>query len=103
MKLAALERLLHERGRTRVFLVTDTFCCCGTASRLLRAGDEVSIEIGGAVRWVFAPGDLVDAAAWSGTVPVTPSTSLTRRLATHRRHLAGRAVPAAYWSRAARA
>lgn len=101
MKVAALERLLRERGHTRLFLVTEDFCCCGSVSGLSRTGEAASIEVGAAVRWVFAAGAQVEA-CWSGTVPLTAATALTRRLATHRRHLARREVPAAYWSRAAR-
>jgi hypothetical protein len=101
MKLAALERLLRDRGRAKVFVVTSEFCLCGQVSVYRPVGDGALVDVGASVRVLWGSGDLLEEPFRSGALSLSESTLLTRRLQTHRRHVAERTVPAAYWQRAA--
>jgi hypothetical protein len=100
MKLAALERLLTQRGRCKVFVTTAEFCLCGQLSNLRRAGEAWLVEVGASVR-VLRSGELLEERFRSGSLLLDDQSLLTRRLQTHRRHTAERDVPAEYWQRAA--
>ena len=100
MKLAALARLLTERGRCKVFVTTAEFCLCGQLGNLRRAGEAWLVEGGAAVR-VLRSGELLEERFRSGSLLLDDQSQLTRRLQTHRRHVAGREVPDAYWQKAA--
>ncbi len=102
MKLAALQRLLQQRGHIKMFFVTDTFCGCGIVHGLRQSGEEVSVDVGVSVQVSLVSGSFVEPDVPSMVLQVSNSTLLTRRLQTHRRHLAGREVPRDYWLRVAR-
>lgn len=101
MKLDALERLLRARGQVKVFVATDTFALCGLVRGLRTDGALVHVAVGESVCLQFADGR-VQTQANPSTLALAATVSLTRRLQTHRRHLAGRHAPVAYWDAAAR-
>lgn len=100
MKVEALARILAAHSRCKVFVTTREFCLCGMLSHLRPAGTAHLVDIGASVR-VLRSGELIAEPLRSGSLQVDGETLLTRRLQTHRRHVAGRDVPDEYWQRAA--
>jgi hypothetical protein len=58
MKLAALQRLLQQRGHIKMFFVTDTFCGCGIVHGLRQSGEEVSVDVGVSVQVSLVSGTI---------------------------------------------
>jgi hypothetical protein len=100
VKLEALGHLLTHHGRLKLFVVTDAFCLCGQAWRHQDAPGGALVDIGASVRVVFETMVLIHEPLRSGTLRFDRDTKCTRRLGTHRRHLAGRDVPDAYFAAA---
>ncbi|MCA3010244.1 MAG: hypothetical protein INH34_17865 [Phycisphaerales bacterium] len=101
MKRTALERLLRERGQVKLFVATETYAVCGWVRDLRTDGDVAQVAVGDAVWLHFADGS-VQTVATPSTLALAANASLTRRVQTHRRHLAGRHAPVAYWDAVAR-
>jgi hypothetical protein len=97
VKVDALVGLLQHRARLKIFVATEGFCLCGYASKPLATEAGVLLEIGASVRFVFAGGVLLEEAQRSGTLLLPHSGKVTRRVQTHRRHLAGKEVPEKYF------
>ena len=100
MKLERLQKILEGRARVKVFVLTDQFCLCGVASHPHEAGDALRVRVGASVRFVLRSGEVIDEPTSSGTLLLTASDKVTRRLQTHRRHLAEIDVPEDYFERA---
>jgi hypothetical protein len=100
MKIEALRRLIETQGKVKVFVATDLFCLCGYAVKQQQTTAGVFVEIGASLRFVFASATLIREAVSSGTLVLSSVSQITRRLQTHRRHVAGRAVPEHYFAEA---
>jgi hypothetical protein len=100
VKLQTLSRLLQQQGKVKLFVVADEFALCGYALTQSESALGVMIDFGASVRAVFATGAVLREPHRSGTMVVTSGTRFTRRMQTHRRHLAGRQLPASYFAAA---
>ena len=105
MKLERLQTLLESQSRTKIFVRTDLFCLCGHArdprpsGPNARGSNALSVRIGASVRLVLPTMELIQEELDSGTLLLTNDHGLTRRLQTHRRHLADLDVPEEYFER----
>lgn len=102
MKLERLQALLESQSRTKIFVRTDLFCLCGYARDPRPSGpgsNALSVRIGASVRLVLPTMELIHEELDSGTLLLTNDHGLTRRLQTHRRHLADLDVPEEYFER----
>ena len=97
MRIDALLRRLAADGRVKVFVATEEFCMCGYITRAQAADDAVLVELGSSVRHNFVTGAVVEERFRSGTLMVVPTTRMTRRLKTHRLHLAQHRIPERYF------
>lgn len=105
MKLETLRRWFESHKRTKLFVATPEWAVTGFAARP-RVGaatdeGELALDLAPYVAWFRRGDSLVRGREPFGPVRLGPDALVTRRLQTHRRHLAGAGVPERYFEEAA--
>ena len=90
MKVEALARLLARSARLKVLVVTNDFCLCGYATAQQPTAAGLLVSIGESLRVMFGSSTVIAEPERSGTLLLSRDAKVTRRLQTHRRHLAGK-------------
>ncbi|HLQ38134.1 MAG TPA: hypothetical protein VK348_10050 [Planctomycetota bacterium] len=101
MRLEALRRILETQSRAKVFVLTGDSCLCGYVSKPRLTEQGLLVDVGSSLRVGFDTLVPVYEPMSTGTMQLTDSCKVTRRLQTHRRHLAsaGRVIPEDYFRR----
>ncbi len=98
MKLDTLARYFERTKRTKLFVVTDAYVVAGRASRpSAPKGDVLLVDFAPFVAYFFDGGGLVRGSETFGPVRLDDGVRVTRRLQTHRRHVADKQIPEGYF------
>jgi hypothetical protein len=100
MKLDTIQRVFKRQPRVKLFVVTENFCLCGYATKPRATDQGLLVQIGPSVRFSFVSKQLRREARASGTLHLTATCKVTRRIETHRRHLEDLGVPGDYVNQA---
>ena len=100
MKIEKVQALFKQQTRVKLFFLTSGFCLCGYASNPRATEKGLLIDLGPSVRFSFASQEIIKEPVTSGTLIVTDSCKVTRRVQTHRRHLEQLGVPEDYLNEA---
>jgi hypothetical protein len=100
MKLETLRDVLLRHGRIKLFVASDAQCLCTYISRPQPTADGLVLATDSSLSVLFADGEVTFDAFGSGALTLRDGDLFTRRIQTHRRHVAGRDVPTEYFARA---
>lgn len=99
MKSAALLRLLRERRGVRVLLREPQRALAGVVHRFEEEGESLTLFLRPWLQWSCGGDEVVEEREQELRVPLGEATQVTRRVQTHRRHLAEWPVPREYFAR----
>ncbi len=100
MRLDALRRVLYQRARVKIFVALEDRCLCGYSSRQTATGPELVVKVGASVQVDFATRTITERPFFTGALVLSDKSKVTRRIQTHRHHLAGRDIPEQYFIQA---
>ena len=100
VKLDTLRGVLERQRCVKLFVFAEHFCLSGYVRNPRTTEAGLLIDIGPSIRFVFASGELLHEPVRSGSLELTPSCKITRRVHTHQRHLESKGVPDGYLKQA---